>query len=197
MGHKESLGMGLCLHFWRLFISMYSLWMWRMSRNDKNVYPYLLSFKLGTQTILEMYYLLQWHTDHLNCLLGSVSPYTLHSQSTFKTKVPLYTSLLSYKHCKLKWEKSVNTRINHFSNSFPVYRLPAQTNVDTDAPLRYIASVPKWLQKQSQGIQFLKISWGSMPPDPLALHTLMLRYAHMHLCNCPSKYSGFLVWERC
>ena len=28
------------------------------------------------------------------------------------------------------------------------------------------ASVPKWPQKQSQSIWFLKISWGSMPPDP-------------------------------
>ena len=61
------------LHFWCLFMSMYYSWMWQMSRNDKNVYPYLLSFKLGTQTILEMYYLLQWHNDHLNCLLGSIS----------------------------------------------------------------------------------------------------------------------------
>ena len=92
------------LHFWRLFMSMYSLWMWRMSRK---VYPYLLSFKLGTHTILEMYYLLQWHTDHLNCLLGSISPYT---QSTCKTKVSLSTR---YKHCKLKWEKSMNkNRLN-------------------------------------------------------------------------------------
>ena len=36
------------------------------------------------------------------------------------------------------------------------------------------ASVLKWLQKQSQRIQFLKISWGSMPQDPTSLLHLLL-----------------------
>ena len=99
------------LHFWRLFISMYSSWMWQMSRNDKNVYPYLLCFKLGTQTILEMYYLLQWHTDHLNLVLFHHVHYILNPHIT-----SLYTSPLS---CKLKWEKTINTkRLNTFPTHF-------------------------------------------------------------------------------
>ena len=39
------------------------------------------------------------------------------------------------------------------------------------------ASVPKWPQKQSQSTLFLKISWGSMPPDPSSLAWL---YMHTH-----------------
>ena len=105
MGHKESLGMRLCP--WPIFIFVLFVNVTNSS-NDKNVYPWLLSFKLGTQTILETY-LLHWHTDYLNFLLRSISPYTLCFQSTDQQKYHC-TSPLAYKHCKIKWEKSINTR---------------------------------------------------------------------------------------
>ena len=123
-----------------------------------------LSCKLGTQTILEMYYLLHWH-DHLNCLLVCISPYTLHSQSTFKTKVSLYTSPLFIQTLQAQMGKTVNARIKHFSNSFPVYRLPVHTNVDADAPvprsfsiLLYLALDWYWYSTQCLRLSTSKFS---------------------------------------
>ena len=83
MGHKESLGMRLCP--WPIFIFVLF-----------DVYPWLLSFKLGIQAILETYYLLHWHTDYLNFLLRSISPYTLCFQSTHQQKYHC-ASPLAYK----------------------------------------------------------------------------------------------------
>ena len=101
-----------------------------------NEQPQLLSFKLDTQTILEMYYLLHWHTDHLlNCLLRSISPYMLHSQSTYQTKVLLCQPTCIHTLQAQVGEKREYKAIKHFSNSF-LYRLPAHTNVESDAPLR-------------------------------------------------------------
>ena len=104
--------------------------------NEQNVYPQLLSFKQDTQTILEMYYLLHWHTNHLNCLLHSISPHMLHSQSTYQTKVLLCQPTCIHTLQAQVGEKCKYKAIKHFSNSFPVYRLPVHTNVDTDTPLR-------------------------------------------------------------
>ena len=39
------------------------------------------------------------------------------------------------------------------------------------------AYVPKWPQKQSQSFGFLKISWWSLPPDPLSVASL---YVHTY-----------------
>ena len=53
------------------------------------------------------------------------------------------------------------------------------------------ATVPKWPQKQSQSIQFLKFSWGSMPPDPLSLACLSIYTFTYDRCNPPSKSPGY------
>ena len=68
---------------------------WPYYECDKKIRMCILqSFKLGTQFIIEMYL---FFIDHLNCLLGSTSPYML---------------------CNLKWEKSVDTRL---LNTFPTH----------------------------------------------------------------------------
>ena len=95
-----------------------------MHRIQSNGWPYyecdkkirmciLQSFKLSTQFIIEMYL---FFIDHLNCLLGSTSPYAMQSQVGKERR---------YK------------AIKHFSNTFPVYKLLyIQINVDTDTRLR-------------------------------------------------------------
>ena len=118
---------------WCLFTCMYSSWMWQRAE------MFILTFELQVGHSHYSWTVLSSPVTHwLLKLLTNWFYFTIHttSQSTLKTKVLLYTSPLSYKHCKLKWEKSVNTRIKHFSNPFSVYSLPAHTNVDTDAPLR-------------------------------------------------------------
>ena len=70
MGHRESLGIRLCP--WPFFIFDICLCLWSVCECDK-WYPSQL--QVGHSKFLEMYYLFQWHTDHLNCLLGFISPY--------------------------------------------------------------------------------------------------------------------------
>ena len=46
---------------------------------------------------------------------------------------------------KAQMGKTINARIKHFSNSFPVYRLPVHTNVDADAPVPWSFSILLYL----------------------------------------------------
>ena len=76
---------------------------------------FILSFWASTWALKLFLKCIYLSIDHLNCLLGSFSPHSLHFQPTYQTKYHC-TSPLAYKHCKLKWEKIVNTNTSptHF-----------------------------------------------------------------------------------
>ena len=50
------------------------------------------------------------------------------------------------------------------------------------------AFVPKWPQKQPQSFESLKISWGSMPPDPPSLPCLCM---HTYTSDTSSENPGY------
>ena len=95
---------------------------WPYYECDKQIRMCILqSFKLGTQSIIEIHLLhdLYW-------------PFKLLTWFYFT----IY-AISNYTYCNLKWEKRVDTRLlNTFPNPFPVYKLPVHTNVDTDTLLR-------------------------------------------------------------
>ena len=98
MEHKENLGMRLYPQ--PIFIFDVSLFLCTFRECDKGaqmIRMFILTFCASSWALKLFLKCIIFSNDTLttNCLLGSISPYTLHSQST---KVSLYTSPLSYKH---------------------------------------------------------------------------------------------------
>ena len=79
--HKESLGMRLCPR--PIFIFAISLCLCTIHECEKwteMIRMFILSFWDSSLTLklFLMYHLLQWHTEHLNGLLGSISPLCIY-----------------------------------------------------------------------------------------------------------------------
>ena len=116
MGHKESLGMRLCP--WPIFIFDISLCLCTLHECDKwaeMIRMFILTSELQVGHSHYSWNVLSSPVTHWPLKLLTWFYFTIYSQSTFKTKVSLYTSPLSYKHCKLKWEiQGLNTSPTHF-----------------------------------------------------------------------------------